>query len=61
MEAKYSELLDKPALKVQEAADVLGVNHKTVRGMLLKEQLPQIRLGRTLRIPTSAVRAMLGL
>ena len=61
MDARYVDLLNKPALKVQETADLLGVNPKTVRVMLLKKLLPQIRLGRTLRIPTSAVRTMLGL
>ena len=61
MEAKYSEILNKPALKVQEAATVLGVNHKTVRNMILKKLLPSIKHGRVLRIPTHAVKGMLGL
>ena len=59
MEPKYAELLNKPNLKVQQAADLLGVNHKTVREMVEQGKLPHYRLGRTLRIPTSAVREML--
>lgn len=61
MDAKYIELLNKPALKVQEAAEVLGVNHKTVREMLEQGKLPHYRLGRTMRIPTTAVSKLLGL
>jgi excisionase family DNA binding protein len=61
METTYSELLKKPMLKVQETAHVLGVNHKTIREMVSKGELAHVRLGRTLRIPTQAVRALLGL
>lgn len=61
MEAKYSELLNKPMMKVHETATLCGVNHKTVREMLAKGTLPQVRLGRTVRIPTRAVREMLGI
>jgi excisionase family DNA binding protein len=61
MEAKYSELLSKPMLKVHEAAEVCGVNHKTIREMLNAKELPQIRLGRTVRIPTRALREKMGI
>jgi excisionase family DNA binding protein len=44
METTYSELLNKPMLKVQETAHVLGVNHKTVREMISKGELPCHRL-----------------
>lgn len=61
MEATYSELLNKPMLKVQEAAHLLGVNHKTVRQRVKTGEIPSVRLGRTLRIPTSGLRPILGL
>ena len=61
MEEKYTELLNKPMLKVHETAAICGVNHKTVREMLENKVLPCVRLGRTVRIPTRAVRQMLGI
>jgi excisionase family DNA binding protein len=61
MEPTYSELLNKPMLKVNETALVLGVNHKTIRDMVSKGELAHVCLGRTLRIPTHAVRTLLGI
>ena len=60
METAY-ELLKKPMLKVEEAALILSVNHKTVREMVSRGELEHRRLGRTLRIPTEAVRKLVGL
>jgi excisionase family DNA binding protein len=57
---QYDELLSKPTLSVQETAAIIGVNHKTVREALAKGTLTAIRLGRTIRIPTKSVLALLG-
>lgn len=61
MEPNFAELLSKPVLTVQQTAEILGLNHKTVREAIENGSLTVIRLGRTIRIPTSAVRAMLGI
>lgn len=61
MDQTYATLLLKPMLKVQEVAHLLGVNHKTVRERVDKGEIPSVRLGRVLRIPTAGLRPMLGL
>jgi excisionase family DNA binding protein len=52
------ELLKKLFLTVNETAQILRVNHKTVRQMLRDGRLAFQQFGRAIRIPTSAVRSM---
>lgn len=40
---------------VQQVADALQVNRKTVREMVARGELPCVRVGRSLRIPRSAL------
>jgi excisionase family DNA binding protein len=42
-------------LSVQEAADLLRVNHKTVRAEVRRGRLPALQVGTVLRIPRAAL------
>jgi excisionase family DNA binding protein len=44
---------------VQELADLLRVDHKTVRSAISAGQIRVVRLGRTIRIPRAVVESML--
>lgn len=48
------------ALRIREVADLLGVRPATVRRLVRSGQLPALRLGRILVVPTHALRARLG-
>ncbi|GEM_PF-3716826 len=57
-----SETVEKPerlTYTAQEVADLLGVEHKTVRRALEKGQIPSISIGRLKRIPRKAFHRML--
>lgn len=43
---------------VQEVADVLRVDHKTVRDAISRGEIPHVRLGRTIRIPAAWVESI---
>jgi excisionase family DNA binding protein len=43
-------------LRVQEAADLLGLSRATMYGLLAaNEQIPVVRIGRSVRIPLAAL------
>lgn len=42
-------------LTVDEAADILGVHHMTVRKMINAKEIPAVRVGRLIRIPSTAL------
>jgi excisionase family DNA binding protein len=48
------------ALRIREVADLLGVRPATVRRLVRSGQLPALRLGRILVVPTHALRSRLG-
>lgn len=51
-----SELLNRPALTIGEAATVLGVSTATARRLVAAGRMPAVRLtARTVRIPTRAL------
>ena len=53
------ELPPKFAFSVAELAEILGVNHKTIREQIAAEKVGSIRLGRLIRIPRSEVLKLL--
>jgi excisionase family DNA binding protein len=46
--------------KPSEVAKMLRVDMRTVYGMIAREELPQIKAGRVIRIPRGPVDALLG-
>lgn len=50
-----------PLVSINEAAEVLAVNHMTVRRMIWRGELPAYRIGksRAIRIKTSDIEKML--
>lgn len=50
---------EQPVLTVEETAAVLRVDRKTVCKAIAAGELPSLRLGRVVRIPTSALRRRL--
>lgn len=54
------KLPDKPALSVAEAAAVLGISRNHAFKAIRNGELPAVRFGRRLVVPTSRLRALLG-
>ncbi len=52
-------LPDRPTLSVREAANVLGVNVKTLYAEVNARRFPAIRLGRAIRISRTVVASLL--
>lgn len=54
------ELPPKYAFSVFEVAELLGVNHKTIREQITAGRIHVTRLGRVIRIPRAEVTRLLG-
>jgi excisionase family DNA binding protein len=52
-------LPDRPTLSVRESANALGVNVKTLYGVIKDGSFPAIRLGRAIRISRAVVASFL--
>jgi len=50
-----------PTLTVAEAGDVLGLSRSSAYDAVTRGDIPTIRIGRRLLVPTAALRRMLGL
>jgi len=57
--AMFHALPERPTLTVREAADILGVNVKTLYAEITAGRFPAIRLGRAIRISRSVVASSL--
>ena len=51
---------NRAALRIREVAELLGVQPATVRRLVRERELPALRLGRILVVPTHALRSRLG-
>jgi excisionase family DNA binding protein len=51
---------DLAVYKPSEVARMLRVDSRTIYGMIERAELPQIKVGRLIRIPCGAVDALLG-
>jgi excisionase family DNA binding protein len=51
----------RPTVPVDVAAELLGISRASAFRAVHRGQLPSIRLGRRIVIPTTALRALLGL
>jgi excisionase family DNA binding protein len=53
------QLPDRPVLTVKELAAILGVNVKTAYAAIEAGELPAIRVGKVIRIPTNMLASFL--
>lgn len=53
-------LLDKPVLTVEEAGKVLRISRDAAYAAVHRGEIPIIRIGRTMRVPTAKLRELLG-
>lgn len=53
--------LDKPTLTVEEAAAVLGIGRNSAYEAVRRGEIPSIRIGRRIVIPTARLIALVGL
>jgi excisionase family DNA binding protein len=49
--------VDKLLVRPAEAAEVLGVGRSTIYALIANDQIPAVRVGRSLRVPMAALRA----
>lgn len=52
-------MADRLTMTVQEAADALGISRNTAYELVHQGQIPSVRLGRRLLVPTKALHAWL--
>jgi excisionase family DNA binding protein len=58
---RFDERLRRPTVSVDIAAQLLGISRASAFRAVHREQLPAIRLGRRIMIPTSELRRLLHL
>jgi excisionase family DNA binding protein len=63
MAPKYASLdpIDQPTLTVEEVAAILGTGRTATYDAIRRGELPSIKVGRKLVVPTAAVRRLLEL
>jgi excisionase family DNA binding protein len=54
-------LLDRPTVTVEEAAQILGLSRNPTYDAVRNKQIPSIRVGRSLKVPSAWLRRMLDL
>jgi excisionase family DNA binding protein len=52
---------EQPTMSVEEAAEALGIGRSAAYECVHRGEVPSIRLGRRLRVPTAALRVLLGI
>ena len=50
-----------PLLTVDQTAEFLGIGRTACYDAINRDEIPHIRLGRRIRVPTASIRAMVGL
>jgi excisionase family DNA binding protein len=58
---KPLEALQRPTMTVREAAAVLGIDRGAAYDAVRRGELPALRIGRKILVPTAPIRAMLGM
>lgn len=58
---ELARLLAKPTLSVEQAARVLGLSRNPAYEAVKNQQIPSIRIGRSIKVPTASLRKMLGI
>jgi excisionase family DNA binding protein len=57
----HTNPLDRPTMSVMEAAGLLGVSREAAYDGVRRGDIPSIRVGRAIRVPTAKLAAMLGI
>lgn len=58
---RLAELLRMPVITVPEAGLILGISRTTAFEAARRGEIPTIRVGRSLKVPTAKLRAILGM
>lgn len=58
--AWVEELRQRPTVKVEEVAEILGMSTRSAYDAVHRGEIPTIRFGRRLLVPTAALLRMLG-
>ena len=53
------DVLDKPTCSVPEASEVLGISRQSAYNAIHTGEIPVLRIGRRMVVPTAALRKML--
>ena len=53
--------LSRPTLTPIEAANFLGLGRNTVYDAIKRGEIPSIRIGKAIRVPTASLKAMVGI
>jgi excisionase family DNA binding protein len=61
MNEEMKKLLSNPTMTVSEAGKVFGMCRNTAYAAAAKGEIPTIKIGRSLKVPTALVRKQLGL
>jgi excisionase family DNA binding protein len=61
MNESYEINLARPTCTVPETADILDIGLNAAYDAIKRGDIPSIRIGKSLRVPTAALRAMLGI
>ena len=61
MTEQYTIDLARPTLTVPETAGVLDIGLNATYDAIKRGDIPSIRIGKSIRVPTAALRAMLGI
>lgn len=56
-----TELLQKPTLTIEEAARILRLSKNGCYAAIARGQIPSVRIGRCIRVPTIQLRRTLGI
>lgn len=51
---------DEPTISVEQSADVLGISRASAYQAAKRGEIPTLRFGRRVRVPTALLAAMLG-
>lgn len=57
----YETILNRPTITVEEAGRILGISRESAYNAANNGELPVLRVGRRLLVPTARLRQMLGL
>ncbi|MET3967232.1 helix-turn-helix domain-containing protein [Bradyrhizobium sp. S3.9.1] len=61
MTQEYEALLARPTLTPLEAAGFLGLGKNATYDAIKRGEIPSIRIGKSIRVPTASLKALVGI
>lgn len=61
MTQQYEALLSRPTATPLETADFLGLGKNATYDAIKRGEIPSIRIGKSIRVPTAALKALVGI